>query len=209
MRSAVTVLDAALSFDLTTLATFKDTLKIKPSDKTRDDALLRCIRQATGAINKACGRPFALEKVSERFLFDSCEQTEMLVLNRRPVVPPIETITEGTTILAGDKFDLFDPEHGLLLRAPPPWIASASPGLVIVYTGGYALLDSLPDEIELACLKLATDYYRSEGRDTTVQSVNVPDVEAVTYGGATADAAAMGPLPDEVRGLLRPYLKVI
>lgn len=207
MRSAVTVLDPARSHDLTTLATLKDTLKIKPSVATSDTALLRCIRQATGAINRACGRPFGLEKVSERFLFGDCETADMLVLNRRPVVSPIESITENTTVLTDDKFDLFDPVHGLLMRQAPPWTGGQ---LTVVYSGGFLLLDSLPDEIEKACLLLATDYYRSEGRDTSVQSVTVPDVDAVTYGGSSSSSSgSMASLPEEVRGLLRPYLKVI
>jgi hypothetical protein len=220
MRSAVTILESALSHDLTTLATFKDTLGVSPQNQTRDDAMLRCIRQATGAINKACGRPFGQERVSERFLFDYNECVDTLVLSRKPVLPPIESVTEGTTLLEADRYDLFDPLHGLLLRTPPSSSSSyryhyGIPGwsgaeLTVVYTAGYVLLDSLPEDVERACLMLATGYYRSEGRDTSVRSVEVPDVETITFGTPTDATVTTGAsLPDDVRALLRPYLKVI
>jgi hypothetical protein len=209
MRSSITVISAAPSHDLTVLDTLKGELGIKLSDKSKDARLRGYIRQASGLISRACGRPFGLETVSERFLLDRTECEDALVLTRRPVVGDITSVTEGTdSVLGADDFDLFDPEHGLLIRSPASsraisaWSAQT---ITVVYSGGYQLLDSLPDEIERACLRLATDYYRSAGRDSSVRSVDVPDVESISY----AAPAPASQLPDDVRGMLRPYLKVI
>ena len=203
MRTSVTVIEAASSHDLTVLDTLKQELKISPRDQSNNAALLRSIRAATGAINSACGRPFGLETVRQRFFLDHRECVDVLVLNRTPVIGDVTSVTEGDdTLLDAENFDLVDASQGLLARTGRLWSASE---ITVVYRGGYQLLGDLPDEIEHACLRLAADYYQARGRDSAVRSVNIPDVEAVTY--AVADAP--GRLPPDVRELLRPYLKVI
>lgn len=206
MRSSLTVLTAARSHDLTTVATLKDELGIKPSDKTKDARLKRAIYTATSQINAACGRPFGLETVRERFLLDDCDRVDFLVLTRTPVIGDITSVTIGTAAaLTSDKFDLFDADQGLLRRAPNGGCWAGD--IAVVYAGGYTLLDGIPDRIERACLMLAAECYNTMGRDLTIQSVNIPDVEQVTYAqNVDTGTAALPPL---VRELLAQNLKVI
>jgi hypothetical protein len=212
MRSSITVLSPARSHDLTTLAALKTELNVKPGDRSKDDQLLRYIRQATGVINTACGRPFGLERVSEQFLIDD-DLSDTLVLLRKPVVGAIESVTQGDDDLLDAASYQLDAERGLLRRSPPNsgwgWGRPRCQGgwtgqVTVVYSGGFILVDSLPDNVERACLILATSYFRSAGRDTSIRSINVPDVDAVTY--AASDGAL---LPPDVKDLIRAFLRVI
>lgn len=209
MRSSVTVLTPASSHDLTVVGTLKAELKIAASDRTKDARLLSLIRQATDRINAECGRPFGKEAVSETFWLDSCENPSVLVLNRRPVVSPVDSVTEGVdsvTVLEATDYTLVNPERGILARGSGAngWSGWRSSKIVVVYTGGFTLLNELPQNIERACLDLAAHYYHTSGRDQTVTAVNIPDVGSRNY----ASPAPGGALPPGVLDLLRPYRKV-
>lgn len=208
MRTSVTVLDEAPSHDLTIVDTLKGELAIPARDKSKDARLLSLIRQATDRINAECGRPFGKERVSQTFWLDPCESANVLVLQRRPVVGDVVSVTEGETLLETTQYALRDPAHGLLARASSPWSWSGSGWtngqIVVVYEGGYTLLNELPPAIERACLDLAGHYYHTSGRDLTVTAVNIPDVGSRNYSSPGPDPT----LPQGVRDLLRPYRKV-
>lgn len=211
MQTTVTVLEPARSHDLTVLATLKAELNIKASDRSKDARLIGLIKQATGRINKECGRPFGSERVSQTFWLADSECASVLVLQRRPVVGSVESVTEGdsATALESQYYELRSPEHGFLARATSSsnsWPSSSwqSGKVVVVYTGGYDLLGALPEDLERACLDLAVHYYHSGGRDPMVTSVDIADVGSRSY----AQPSDGEQLPQSVKGLLRPYRKV-
>lgn len=208
MRTNVTVLQGARSHDLTVVAALKEELKIPARDKSKDARLLSLIRQATDRINAECGRPFGRERVSQTFWLDPCESANVLVLQRRPVVGAVVSVTEGETLIEATQYALRDAAQGLLARASSPWSWSGSSWtngqIVVVYDGGYMLLNELPPALERACLDLAAYYYHTSGRDQTVTAINIPDVGSRNYASPVPDQT----LPQSVRDHLRPYRKV-
>lgn len=215
MQTSTTVLTAARSHDLTTIATLKSELNITRVTQEIERRLDRAIKQATGAINRYCGHPFGSERVSQAFWPEDGEQISTLLLERRPVVSPVESVTvDSATLDADNDYELRDAQRGMLVLTTPArgglsrsWTRGISfSKIVVIYTGGYELLGSLPEEIEKSCLMLATKHYLSAGRDPALRSVELPDVGSRTFASAPGADEAM---PLEVKQLLAPYRKVL
>lgn len=194
----LTILTPASSRDLSTLDSVKATLGVTGS--AQDVALLTLLRQASDAITRHVGQPFARERV---------QQTEYLsgggsIILERSLAVTIETVTFGETTLDAGTYSL----EGGILRPwlfgwqSAPWWGAA----VITYSAGYELLGELPYDVERAALLTCAGWYGSRGRDPLIRSETAEGVGTITY--ATTPAAGVGALPAEALALLAPYRRL-
>lgn len=200
MRTILTVITPAPSYDLTVLATLKNELGI--TDTASDIALSALIVQASGVVTEITGRVWAQEEVSEKFYLDWGENVPSLLLERRPV-SAIASITENGSVLVEDVDYVVDYRRGMVHRINGSvWTFSNNPSVVIQYTGGYALLDDLPFGPERATLILAKSYWYARARDPATRSETTNDIDSVTYRDA-------GDAETTVRELLRLHSEVV
>lgn len=199
--SIVTVTSAAASFDLTTLATAKAEMGI--TGTAQDANIARWIRQASDAIAAHCDRVFGEETVSESFRLMTC--FDVLALARRPV-SDIDSVTVDGTALDADEYEV-DATAGLLYRlnGDDERMAWSAGKVVVVYTAGYALLDSLPHGIERACLLLLRSYVSAAARDPMMKAEQVDGVGRMEYWVGSTNGASG--LPPDVEALLRPHVQ--
>jgi len=193
---------AADSYDLTVLSTVKAELSIEGG--ASDAQLTEQIHQASDICATYCSRVFADETVTETLR--NVRRT-VIGLQRGPATT-ITSVTEDGTALLATEYEAETDDKGLsyLYRLSDDdrvdWDAAK---LVIVYTGGYALLDGLPRTIERACIDLVKLLYFSASRDPVLRSVDVPGVMSKTYWvGATSDGA----LPPHIEANLAPFRRV-
>lgn len=202
MNSILTVVTAADTQDLTTLATVKAELGVTTSE--HDEMLLRYVRQASSDCADHCNRVFGEEVLSEQFRIGYHERRpEALRLKRYPVTVPLTAVTENDTVLVvADDYEL-DPTNGMLRRlssgCPSCW---AWGKITVEYTAGYALLDSLPRSIEEACIELVKAAWYSRKRDPAIKSEQTEGVDAVTYFFGTPGE---GGLPEAATSRLDKY----
>lgn len=196
IRSVTTVVTAAKSRDLTTLATAKDELQI--TGTSYDKRLKRWITEESATVERYCGRRLVSETLQQTFVVhqDVNQPTTDLRLALWPVTA-ILSVTWDNVVLTPDQWHL-DAEAGLLRRYDAfqdcwvPWFDYGSfyyrsyPSIVVVqYTGGYTLGIDLPPDIEAATL-MQLQYRKSAGtRDPTIRSESVPNVLSTTYATAT------------------------
>jgi hypothetical protein len=202
--SILTVVTPATKFDLTVLATVKEELGIATLDTTHDAQLARLIHEASIACATYCDLVFAEEAVAETFRL-TCS-TDTLLLARRPVSTVTSIAEDGVALAAADY--AVDAVKGFLYRLDGDGGLSTWSGskIVVTYTGGYALLDSLPRDIERACISLIKTMFFQTTRDPLVRSVDVPGVMAETFWvGSIGDNGA---LPPNVTALLNPYRRL-
>lgn len=204
--SLLTVLTPAPTYDLTTLETIKDELGVTAT--SQDTKLLRWIHDASDQIASYLGRVLASERVQEVFtLSDSSHgysgRIATLKLARWPV-SAIESITiDDDDALTTDEWEI-EASTGRLHR-----MASVADGtrinwcgrrVVVVYTGGYVLLDGLPRSIEAAALTLLRHRSASSSRDPALRSEVVPGVYEVQYWVDNRSSSAT--IPQEAAALL-------
>jgi hypothetical protein len=160
---------------LTQLTTVKARLGL--ADSTYDTILTNFIKHASGRFDAQCNRQFArLEDATEEF---GAERTE-LPLSRYPV----ESV--GKFELKSDESGGWLERSGLeyLLRngcvlSLPARLGSAREVLRVTYTGGYVLpgvtpepgQETLPDEIEQACVEQVAYWFQSKDRLGVITSM--------------------------------------
>lgn len=205
MKSKLTVTTPAVSVELTTLESLKAMLGIESTTTAQETLLRQQIRRASGVAVDYCRRTFAEESVTETFWpSGGSEVHETIVLDRYPV-SEIDTVTLDDEEIDADLLRL-DEEKGLLYRLdssgyPYPWIVCKS--LVIAYTGGYALLDGLPDGIEQGVLTLIREYWSAIGRDPRIKSEEIPGV--ITFDYWVGNLGTAGELPPDVVAHWAPH----
>jgi hypothetical protein len=214
MNSVLTVNTVATTYDLTTLATVKAELGLTTT--AEDTNLATWITQASAACAAYCNRVFGLETVTEvfrnKFLYpfrsDNYRNIASIILTRTPVTS-LDVLTQDGVILAADVDYQLDPEEGLIYRlnssddSLSQWYFKK---LVVNYKGGYALVGTLPHNIERACITQVQAIRASASRDPNVKSENLPGVLSTTYWSPGAnDNGALAP---EVTALLDPYRNV-
>lgn len=188
----LTVIDAADSYDLVTLADAKSALDISGTDM--DDKLAAWITQASSAISTYCGRVFAAETVEETFR--PSHGCIGLVLSRYPVIS-ITSITEGDQTLSSSDYEA-DSVSGVINRLWQDRYATWSNSKVVVtYQAGF---EAIPESLERATI-ICLQYYRSaDGRDPAIRSASITDIEMLQFFAPTGDA-----LPIEAEALVRPF----
>lgn len=197
-----TVSAASETFDLTILATVKAELGIPDATETYDDALETFITQASRACATYCNRVFAEETLVDSFRLTS--STDKLLLSRMPVSSITSVVEDGTT-LAADEYE-FEAATGFLWRLDGDdnrscWSCGK---IVVTFVAGYELLETLPHDVERACIVTVKQNYFAKTRDPMVKEVDVPGVERVSYwvGSMPGDNGA---LPAEAEALLDPF----
>jgi hypothetical protein len=197
-----TVSVAADTIDLTLLATVKTELGLETTES--DSYLSSAITQASRSIATYCNRTFARETLVDNFRLDDGDLVaEPLLLSRFPVAS-ISSIVENETTLASDEYE-FDADTGQVWRLNGDDDRSIwEPAKIVVpFVAGYLLLDTLPEDIERACIMLVVQNFRAKGRDPTVKATDIPGVMRREYWvGSTGQTGAF---PPEVESLLNPY----
>lgn len=126
--------------------------------------------------------------------------TSKLALARWPI-SSLDAITEDGTALMADDFETDTTfVYRLSNDSRVHWWASK---LVVQFTAGYA---TIPADIQRACLDLCINLHAQKGRDTSIRSINVPDVEAISYRDM---ANGGGLVSDHVGRLLDPYRRIV
>jgi hypothetical protein len=189
----------------TDLDTIKEYLRISSAD-TDDDALLEdLVTQASRAIDAFTGRQFYA--TSEARMFDTPD-TQMLWLYDDLL--SITTLTNGggNTIASGS-YVLYPANRTpkfaieLLGHDGVSWQVSSTTGSsvqAISVNGSWGFSSSTPDDVELACLILATDAYRKRVGDMGESGGEV------LPGGVRVLPAGF---PRRVSDLLQPYVRVV
>jgi hypothetical protein len=193
-----------LSIDLTVLATVKTELGITD---TASDALLQSkITQSSAAIASACGRVFQKETVADHFNLEWNSCVGGLTLSRYPV-EEIVSVTEGTQMLTGSDYQ-FQSSNGLLYRLQSNMRSIWQGGqIVVTYAAGYELLETLPHDLEQACIILVKQQYYSQTRDPLIKGITIPGVS--TYEYWVGSVGQGGGMPPEVQSLLAGYKDLV
>jgi hypothetical protein len=74
--------------------------------------------------------------------------------------------------------------------------------VAIRYRGGY---DPIPSDLQRACVDLCVNLNATTGRDMTLRSVNIPDVETISYRD---DGNGGGVMPVHVAGTVGMYREI-
>lgn len=212
MQSVLTINTVASTYDLTTLATVKAELGITTT--TEDTNLATWISQASNACASYCNRVFGLETVTETFrnkfqypFSDNNRRNVSIVMLTRTPVVSIVSITEDGIALVQDTDYQLDPEEGILYRLDSDSLTNwYFKKLVVNYTGGYALVGTLPHNIERACITQVKAIRAGGSRDPNVKSESIPGVLSTTYFSPGANDN--GALVPDVTALLDPYRNV-
>jgi hypothetical protein len=209
----LTVITPAATYDLTVLATVKERLGI--TDTASDTLLGHLISAASGRAAAYCNRVFAEETVEEtlrlpRHFGQSGRHVRPLVLTLvRFPVSALVSATDGTAALTPADYEL-DGETGQLYRldGSDNQIRWTGPKLVVRYTAGYALLDSLPYGIEEAVIELVKSAWFGRKRDPLVKSEAVTDIGSTDYWVGSAPGEGEIGLPETVAAMLNPFRRI-
>lgn len=153
------------------------------------------IDQASALIASHCARTLHEQTVVETWRDVSCGA---LLPSLWPVGLITSVVVDGVTLDAAD----FEVDGTFLYRLSNDvriWWRSAK--VVVTYTGGYPS-DAIPADLKRACLDLCVNLHASQGRDMTLRSVNVPDVEQVSYRDNDNGG---GLIPDHVMAVIGLY----
>lgn len=188
----LTIIDAADSYDLVSLAGAKAALNVTGSSE--DAKIAAWIEQASAAISTYCGRVFAVETVRETIRHNI--MTTSLVLARFPIVE-VHSVVEGTTTLTDDDYEV-DAASGIVDRLFGKRSACWSPEAIsIEYEAGFT---SIPADLQRACIVFLTHIQSNAGRDMTLRSSATTDILSESWFEPSSDA-----LPPEVASLAEPY----
>lgn len=196
MQVISTVIAAAQTYDLTTLAAVKDELSI--TTNVSDATLKRYITGASFAAAQECNRVFPVESLSDAFIRKAdansylfFKQASPLQLSRWPIVA-VTSVVEGTTTLTKDTDFLVDGANGQLIRlnsngCPTAWCVPPTAS----YSAGF---DPIPADLEDAVIRMVTKRWSAKGRDATLKEENIPGVIERQFWIATgADAGNLTP----------------
>ena len=220
MRKTVvtTVVSAALSRDLTQLATVKEDWGVQT---TADDGFLsRAISRCSAAAEQFCNRVFAIETVQDRFTIGGdgwpnmvIRDLEALQLSRWPIVAVSSLTVDGTALTEGTDF-IVDATNGRLLRIDAdgrsrPWDGAL---IIVIFSAGYVLpgqnqadfpetAKTLPSDLEDAISRMIYTRYAERQRDPLIKSEYVDGVGRTEYLTPSSD----GNLSPDVEDILDNY----
>jgi hypothetical protein len=217
--SSILTVTTPATFSLVDLATVKDEFEI--TDSSADVRLGRWLREATDAIEGAIGRVLRAETVSEAIRAAALARDHPgehfyprrypggmpplrgLHLRRYPIVSIAALLEDDVALDPASDYEA-DSEAGILYRLSGdvrvPWAAQT---LVVSYTGGYASLDTVPGDLQTACLTLLKHRLAARTRDPMLKQISVPGVSERQYwvGGVGQNPG----LPPEVVGLIERF----
>lgn len=205
---------------LTTVATVKDELAITVS--TYDSYLERLVNVYSEAIENFCGRHFEqgtgiVEKVAGHFGM-------YLIVDRTPLTS-ISSITFNGSTIDSTSYEIDGAGSsgkirllgGAFSTAPilPNIMNDIRPGderklYTVTYTGGYVLPgtgQTLPYDLEQACVLACATAYRARGRDRSITSESLLSA-SVAYADISGSDNPSA-LPADVQGMLLPYRKMV
>ena len=203
------VVTPAASLDLVTLEQAKAALEIAAGDTSQDAMLTQQIAALSRAINNYCDRVFVVQSYRDQ-LRDACGYWGEPVTTRQyPIVVddegvPLVAVTENGGVLDPAYLEVY-PETGAIYRldatmAPAAWGAAL---LVIDYTAGF---ETIPEDVQGACLEWLTVRWHGIGHDPALRSEAIPDLITQVYNTSDATSSGSGTaMPAGVRDWLQPY----
>lgn len=195
-----TVLEAASSYDLTTLDVVKEELGI--GDGKSDAVLRRYLSWASAALSRECGRVFAAETVQDQIWPDQDQSpgSKILSLSRYPLISVV-SITDGESALDQDTDFVIDREAGHLLRMSGGLLACwSSAPKVVQFRAGFV---EIPGDLQDAVTRMTRNRFRAKGRDSYLMSENIPGVRDSRWWIATGNEA--GNVPPDIADLIDSY----
>jgi hypothetical protein len=220
VRIVSTVVTAASSYDLTTLANIKDDLAIPNTDTDSDTTLARYITEQSLMVAQYCNRVFPIETVQDviypyrdPYPYQVTGMLPELQLSRWPIVS-VASVTDtvavntSNTLIAGTDY-IVDEARGWLTKIDPNtgYPTGWSPDqYTIEYTAGYfeAGTGTPPADLEMAVLRMVTARYKARGRDPYLRSQGEPGVGNEQYW-IGALPGQTGPFPPDIAAVLEKY----
>jgi hypothetical protein len=180
---------------LSTLETFKGFAGV--SGNSEDTKLEIILSGASAFIEKWSGRRFKKETRTEKI--NPSGDSARMYLRAAPIVSVTSLTFDGAVLPTSDY--VLANEAGFLSKVSGYW-AKGVQTAVVVYEGGYVLPKdateqnprTLPYDIELAVLKLATGFYNRSSAEGTNSSSS--GGMSVTFGDVFGE---------DIKALLRPY----
>jgi hypothetical protein len=195
-----TVVDAASSYDLTTVGTVKAELNIG-STTTSDAVLRRYISAASRDFARSCNRVFVVETIEDRFSRRSSpfdKPTDTLQLARIPVVEVASVDVDGEVLTEQTDF-LVDPESGQIVRVNADGVRLNWSGALVkvIYDAGF---ETIPSDIEDFVIRKVSARYFAKGRDLSIRQEAVEGIgERQFFGSASGTTADGSDLVDRYR----------
>lgn len=193
---------------------------------TDDDAAIQAaLDNATSLVEGFLGYPLKRQVYEEKVVgYGSLE----LSLSRVPVLA-VESIYASTELVDPDTYEIGNAESGTIFREDGwPWTVgleyemvphvaprSEQKSFTVVYEAGYSVNgstesgwlstgESVPGDIKAALLHTTTFFYKSAGRDPSIESKKIGDL-SITYaggGGLTGGGGQPSGIPDVAKGYI-------
>lgn len=192
----ISVTTAATDLNLLTLAELRSATGVESG---KDSELTALGRRVASAITAACRvaangavpPTLRLETLTETYRLKS--RQEHLQLSRSPIVS-ISSVTEDDDALVAADYEIDGYQFRRLEDDErSSWVAAK---IVVVYTAGWA---TVPDDLRLAAMKLASSYWTEDGREPGLRSMDIPGVYSASYQDKESDNPA---IPFDVMQLL-------
>lgn len=141
------------TYALTTLAKLRARLNIQSAYTEADTVLESLIDQASAAIESNCNRLFKSRTYTAEVLNGS--GSNILLLPQYPVSNIASLVDDSITYVVADYY-LYANEGKIVLKYAK--FSNTPQAIIVTYTAGYS---TIPDDLEMACLILAGNYFRA------------------------------------------------
>jgi hypothetical protein len=200
------VITPASSHDLITLDQAKLALNIPADDTSKDDKLAEQITQVSAAIERYCGRVFAVQAYRDQFrtVHNWLGYGEPIITRQFPIVLdaeglPMATITENGAAIDAGLWDV-NAATGMFYRVDDTLVIGWTGTTILIdYTAGFS---PIPADLQAAATEWLTSRWWFIGRDPTVKSETIPDLITQSFGN---DAGA-GSGGEGMTGSVKLYL---
>lgn len=154
------------------------------------------IDTASTKIANETRRTLYRQEVTETFR-NVCK--DQIRLDRTPIAEIVSVIVDGVAVLPAD----YEHDESCLYRlSNDQGMAWRGAKIAVRYRGAF---DVIPLDIQRACLDLCVSLHNTQGRDLTVRSINIPDVETVSF---REDSNGGGVIPTHVADIITQYRRV-
>ena len=205
-QAITTVVTAASTYDLTTLAVVKEEVGVTGNDS--NTRLQRYLTAASAAIAQYCNRVIPAETLQDDFWLQRDRWpriipggVEKLQLSRWQVAS-ITSVTENAVALVENTDFRVDKTIGQLIRLDDSGYPKLWPvyPISVVYVGGFS---PIPTDIADAAVRMVRMRWQARNRDPLVRQETVFGVREVQYWIATGTEA--GNMPPDVTDILDNY----